>query len=70
MKFVDGVGLHWYYDNDVDVETMELLDYKDKDVFRLSTESCKYFDLILRRIHENKDCYIYIPIYIECVRKF
>ncbi|KAG5897982.1 hypothetical protein JTB14_007927 [Gonioctena quinquepunctata] len=42
LKYTDGVGVHWYWDDSVPPEVMELAKTDQKDIFLLSTEAC-YF---------------------------
>ncbi|XP_018564712.1 putative glucosylceramidase 3 [Anoplophora glabripennis] len=40
LKYIDGVGVHWYWDDRVPADVLNLIKTDKKEVFLLSTESC------------------------------
>ncbi|KAJ8912279.1 hypothetical protein NQ315_016777 [Exocentrus adspersus] len=40
LKYIDGIGVHWYWDDRIPSDVLSLTKTKKKDVFLLETESC------------------------------
>ncbi|XP_045539283.1 lysosomal acid glucosylceramidase-like [Papilio machaon] len=41
LDYIDGLALHWYYDNDVPVQTLQKFQQNYPYLFTLSTEACE-----------------------------